>query len=1298
MELPYLEYSVQSKRQPKKDDTIILYDSNQIINFDEGDYKLKNNLVDGIMFSIIDNVFNRDILDKHFIKIKPLVISDITDDTVSQIVLKTAITNVRQIMNDDNPNSTLSGNFREITTGEDVRTIFEEGTFPKYALDEICEKDSRKLVELYCENISANYNIPEIETELRTFQNMNEYGGVKNTLTSYEFNKIINVLQNSDEFMSLGDNSQETLDVFITNIPNLRFTINGKDAIKKYCMNNNIPKDTNTTAIYKGRFENKLTRDMSEEKEDYTKQFTDKKTKRDFNLGVFDMYSLRTRLGGKIEIPFKVENNLWELYTETESKNLNDSLDRAKADIKRFNTLEKEYGSKYKKTFRLKSRKSFIYNSSIRIDLTKTKMSKKEVQRIGHNLDVGPYPTTNFMSADVISQNESYEVEIEFININGLSNTVLKNRLKNNIFTGINIIKYLNCITNERPGFTHTNLKDNVLYVYKKVIDNMMGKRHAELASKKIIRGQFSSKSIKNYYISPKVKGLEIEEIQTPDETTDPLDEKSIIKNYSVTEKADGLANMLFVYGTNKIEYDDAPYADLFDLNGYMFYITPDLNICSTYQKIPIDKYWRFNFTSKELTESSGKVYEEPSSLGLPRPDAFLFNGEYLNYDKSRDILNTFGIYDTYIYSGHDRCSYPLFNKRNLLGADLIAPVDRVSLMNKFVNNLDSIIIEYQTDSPSSITFSHTGIFCKKFYAATSSETIFDQSKKIWDMKDTFDYKLDGLIYTPTHEPVAFNSKYPKYSLSPYNTWFRNLKWKPSEELTVDLLMKFKTYESSNFNDITITKNEIRVKLDTRERYYVAEFYTTGRVGSKYRPIRFQPKKYMTDECVGLFKLTNNKVFDIEGNVVKTDTIVEVSYNPHAEDNYSKFKILRTRHDKTLQYRVLVNYQKNMFKKILKVKQLLQKPRKTHTENRFINYMERSLKKTLTLKDINRMYKTYSDIVTFKYKANFGNSTMVAESIWNSIHLPITEVAITTGTLIPTLEDSAAQKYYNPRYSFRSASLTLDLQNYHNKYIKNERLIKHTVSLLREELGHSHDINLLDLACGKGGDLYKWMTSNIKECVCFDISSDNIHNEKNGAIKRYRTLKEDGKRVPDIDFRVLDTSININETFEDLIVMFALHYFFKDKTTLNGLIDNIDQHIKSGGYFIGACYDGDIIYEKINSVDEGILHFNLVDQTLLKIERMFLADKNFSNSEDSLGMGIDVEMYSIGTKHREYLVNFDYFSDLLHERGIELVSKVNFRDILPLSIAEQKKMRLKTMNIVEKEMSNLNTLFIYKKM
>ena len=52
---------------------------------------------------------------------------------------------------------------------------------------------------------------------------------------------------------------------------------------------------------------------------------------------------------------------------------------------------------------------------------------------------------------------------------------------------------------------------------------------------------------------------------------------------------------------------------------------------------------------------------------------------------------------------------------------------------------------------------------------------------------------------------------------------------------------------------------------------------------------------------------------------------------------------------------------------------------------------------------------------------------------------------------------------------------------------------------------------LIDFACGKAGDLPKWIASNLSFVMGIDISKDNIENRLNGACARYLNYKKTTK-------------------------------------------------------------------------------------------------------------------------------------------------------------------------------------------
>jgi len=72
---------------------------------------------------------------------------------------------------------------------------------------------------------------------------------------------------------------------------------------------------------------------------------------------------------------------------------------------------------------------------------------------------------------------------------------------------------------------------------------------------------------------------------------------------------------------------------------------------------------------------------------------------------------------------------------------------------------------------------------------------------------------------------------------------------------------------------------------------------------------------------------------------------------------------------------------------------------------------------------------------TAEYRAgknNFGNAYHVANSIWRSIHNPVTETMIRYGTNIPSqlVEDEV---YYNRK---SGSTITQAMRNFHNLFVK----------------------------------------------------------------------------------------------------------------------------------------------------------------------------------------------------------------------------------------------------------------------
>jgi hypothetical protein len=141
--------------------------------------------------------------------------------------------------------------------------------------------------------------------------------------------------------------------------------------------------------------------------------------------------------------------------------------------------------------------------------------------------------------------------------------------------------------------------------------------------------------------------------------------------------------------------------------------------------------------------------------------------------------------------------------------------------------------------------------------------------------------------------------------------------------------------------------------------------------------------------------------------------------------------------------------------------------------------------------------------------------------------------------------------------------------------------------------------------------------------------------------------------------------------------MFSIHYFFKDIKSLDSVLHNINDHLTKGGLLIGSCFDGNSILSEfieklsdLNIYKNGKLIMKIVPEFLKKHVNDKWVDKAaLPNSEQSLGLDIDVYIYSINKLIKEYLVNFEYLKKRLEEY-----------DIYPLTETEMSSMLLPSVN------------------
>jgi hypothetical protein len=698
------------------------------------------------------------------------------------------------------------------------------------------------------------------------------------------------------------------------------------------------------------------------------------------------------------------------------------------------------------------------------------------------------------------------------------------------------------------------------------------------------------------------------------------------------------------------------------------------------------------------------------TGLKNPKCAESLVDGEWVTISKDGTSINHFLIFDIY----YSKDGKNISNQPFVIYTDGFINNEAETRYNAVKKWYEDWRDDMQTVAKGLTDTTRLLISLKRFQFATSDNaTIFRACSTVLDT--TTIYNTDGLIITTNSDPIPDR---------PGVRWNKQFKWKPAKDNTVDFLINFERDPNiPTIDKITTTihpSSETTVQFKTMRLYVGSDkdpIFENPRntillqqplpkekgANTKYKPALFNPIEFpdtMANTCnisIQTDPETGEEYASTEDSKepIQDRSIVEMRYDPAREPGW-RWVPTRIRHDKT----------------------------------------ERLIRASLKKGPIK-----YSGMM---------NDEGVANDVWDSIHNPVTESMIRSGNEQPSEEESklilklqdteVAKKYYERKAPKEDITLVQGMLDFHNKYIKNEILLKKTL-----KGGNKH---LIDFACGKGGDLFKWIFNRARYVVGIDSAGENITNPSNGAYKRYvEAIMEFGYgRVPKMLFVIGNSSRDIvngeaGATPEERDIlrsvfgkfepegpvpkyvqsvmagsfragadvaacMFALHYFFENKVVLDGFIKNLSETVKIGGLFIGCCFDGDKVFNLLRGVEKGHSKVGKIDDTPIWTITKDYDKEELLPDDDSIGLAVDVEFISIGTTHKEYLVPIELLKKKLKAIGFELLDK---KDLSELGLnastntfdvsyeMSQKGKKTYTMPDAVKEFSFLNRWFIFKR-
>ena len=1023
----------------------------------------------------------------------------------------------------------------------------------------------------------------------------------KNPVTKIKFNNVIEKLKSLGFENTYTEHYLNIINEFVDTktgrrkMSNIRTQIFGIHNIQKYCKNNTLDLENSVSNTKYGVLNVK---ELDTSQLAFMQKFRKKNADELFHPIDFKDFEFR--------VNYKTERML-------------------KFDSELVTSLLNSWGDS-KKVFRLIKRITFERSDlPFTFDLSIVKSSKK----IGSRL----IPEYNFETSNVLNNPETYEIEMELNRSKIPGYTVIED-LESQFKKGIKIILSALQKTNYPVSYKEHGL---VLQEYMSLI-------HREVPDRKIYTSDFigpSSISLEMIHILQPKEDIAFPNINTP---------------YTVTEKADGTRNLLFISSIGKV-----------------YLINTNMEVIFT-----------------------GCICRNEECHNS------LLDGEHVERDKKNKYINNFLVFDIYYQNGKSVMEFPFVEMEGLTYTrkDMSKEIFRYKVLIQF---LQAANFESVTSSPLPMIIKH-----KEFYKNTS-KTIFAQCNEILNKvkEGGFAYETDGLIFTPINTGVSSDV----IGETPPNrkiTWNRSFKWKPPEFNTIDFLVTTKKDETgqdlitNEFSDgLNLSSQSqirkyktliLRVGFDERKHGFmnpckniIEDELPSSNVSDQlgYRPVPFQPTdptpEYPAYLCHIYLTDDNKMIIENGEEFFEDETIVEFRFEK-TEKKFWQWKPIRVRNDKTTDY-----------KKGLK---------------------------------------------------NYGNAYHVANSVWKSIHNPVTERMIRTGEGIPD-EIADDDVYYN---TSGNKTITRSLRDFHNLVVKRDLI-----------LGVSRRGNILmDQSVGKAGDFPKWKAAKLSFVFGIDYSKDNIENRINGACARYLREKMRYRVLPKVLYLHGDSSLNIRsgEAFKDqkskqiakavfgsgtrdakilgrgvhkqygkglngfdiISNQFSIHYFFEDFVKLNNFLRNVTECCKVGGYFIGTCYDGKRVFNQLRTKNTGESLLIMQDTRKMWELTKDYSQTEFKDDESSLGYTISVYQESINKTFPEYLVNFDYLTRLIENYGFTPLTTDECKELGFISsigsfslLYNKMNKKIKrgqddslfgtapNLNANEKKISFLNNYFIYKK-
>uniref|UniRef100_A0A6C0J5S5 mRNA cap 0 methyltransferase domain-containing protein n=1 Tax=viral metagenome TaxID=1070528 RepID=A0A6C0J5S5_9ZZZZ len=717
-------------------------------------------------------------------------------------------------------------------------------------------------------------------------------------------------------------------------------------------------------------------------------------------------------------------------------------------------------------------------------------------------------------------------------------------------------------------------------------------------------------------------------------------------------------------------------------------------NVYSVTDKADGDKYQLFIHNNETfLIENNLNI--KKININISNVGSSIFEGELIYLPKVKKHI--FMLFDCFYYNNKDLRNEQLLEKRIEKIYELcdkipnskpykVKPFDGTYSISKQKEHYQKEIELYFNDLNKKIdNLKDTTllIFPKLFLfpLGGNNSEVYLFSSLIWNnctnnQKVNCPYELDGIIYTGIKQKYKKDRKEHQYPI---------YKYKPPHTNSLDVFIKFEMNKDTG-KYMDIFDNSIPSTFKNKE-FRVTNLFVGGVSNGFEVPIPFMPE--INNDQIYL-PIVNGQVRDLEGNIIIDNTVIEIVYNNNSiVPHQYRWSVLKTRWDKTESV--------NKYKK------------KYGNFSDFAVRIWKSMTEDVTIEEINNL----------AIPENYTSQKKILSSRL-------------TSSVISTQKQQDA--YYQ-----KTTNLCKKMRSFNN-FIKSIIFYTYCVPKKLEKGGKIIRQSILDIGCGRGGDLAKMYHSKVGEYVGIDPDLTGIYSSSDGAIARYNFFRNKFPNFPKTTFlhadargkfdaesqiKILNNTSDENKKalgkiftkekkFDIISAQFSIHFVCDSDISINNFDYNIKSYLKKDGYFIFTIFDSNLVNNLFDKSNKYTSYYTTDEgerKVLYEIVKKY-TDEQYKNK---LCNPIDVHMSWINNENKyieESLLSKDKLINKVKSMGMELVdtdlfsnlyylNKPFFKDVIQFEANEKNKQFYQTVgeffgNLKGEDKESRDWAFLYR--